>query len=52
MGLRRTMPMKTERTDLSAHETTYQASRGGFFPAPNKPVPGTPDTNKGKGGRS
>jgi hypothetical protein len=24
------------------HETTYQASRGGWFPAPAKPVPGTP----------
>lgn len=27
------------------HETTYQSSRGGWFPAPQKPVPGTP---KGK----
>jgi len=24
------------------HETTYQASRGGWFPSPAKPVPGTP----------
>lgn len=29
------------------HETTYQASRGGWFPAPVKPVPGTPTTPKG-----
>lgn len=24
------------------NETTYQSSRGGWFPAKNKPVPGTP----------
>ena len=24
------------------HETTYQASRGGWFPKTPKPVPGTP----------
>lgn len=24
------------------HATTYQASRGGWFPAPDKPGPGTP----------
>lgn len=23
-------------------ETTYQGSRGGWLPAPDKPVPGTP----------
>jgi hypothetical protein len=28
-----------------SQKTTYQASRGGWFPAPDKPVPGTP---KGK----
>jgi hypothetical protein len=27
---------------LKGHETTYQASRGGWYPAPDKPVPGTP----------
>lgn len=27
---------------LQGHETTYQASRGGWFPTPDKPVPGTP----------
>lgn len=27
---------------LQGHETTYQASRGGYFPALTKPVPGTP----------
>lgn len=25
-----------------AQETTYQASRGGWYPTPDKPVPGTP----------
>lgn len=24
------------------HATTYQASRGGHYPTPPKPVPGTP----------
>ncbi|MFJ2438809.1 hypothetical protein ACIOWM_36960 [Streptomyces anulatus] len=28
------------------HETTYQGSRGGHFPAPAKPVPGTPKGGK------
>lgn len=27
---------------LQGHETTYQASRGGYFPTRDKPVPGTP----------
>jgi len=27
---------------LKGHETVYQASRGGHFPDPKKPVPGTP----------
>lgn len=27
---------------LQGHETTYQASRGGYFPTLDKPVPGTP----------
>lgn len=30
---------------LDGHRTTYQSSKGGWFPAPPKPVPGTP---KGK----
>ncbi|NUK22056.1 hypothetical protein [Streptomyces lunaelactis] len=29
------------------HETTYQASRGGYYPAKDKPVPGTPKPKKG-----
>lgn len=28
------------------HETTYQASKGGYYPAPAKPVPGTPKEKK------
>ena len=31
---------------LKGHETTYQASRGGYFPPPAKPVPGTPKGKK------
>ncbi|MEV4863251.1 hypothetical protein [Streptomyces ossamyceticus] len=27
---------------LQGHETTYQASRGGYFPTSDKPVAGTP----------
>lgn len=30
------------------HETTYQPSRGGYFPPPKKPVPGAPK-KKGEG---
>ena len=32
---------------LKGHETVYQPSRGGHFPAPKKPVPGTPKTPNG-----
>lgn len=31
---------------LKGHETTYQASRGGWFKPVEKPVPGTPKTDK------
>ncbi|MBL1108003.1 hypothetical protein JK361_26015 [Streptomyces sp. 5-8] len=31
---------------LQGHETVYQPSRGGHFPAPTKPVPGTPKKEK------
>lgn len=27
---------------LKGHETTYQASRGGWLKLPAKPIPGTP----------
>ncbi|MFF7851908.1 hypothetical protein ACFZDF_30615 [Streptomyces sp. NPDC007910] len=43
-ALRKTMPTRFADGDPRAigHETTHQASRGGWFPAPTKPVPGTP----------
>lgn len=31
---------------LEGYETTYQASRGGWFKAEEKPVPGTAKENK------
>ncbi len=51
MAFRRSIPQAELREKLSdeeqaRHATTYQSSRGGWFPAPVKPVPGTP-----KGGR-
>ncbi|MFC8583307.1 hypothetical protein ACFUGD_01840 [Streptomyces sp. NPDC057217] len=44
--LRKTMPARFEDGDPRAigHETTHQASRGGWFPEPKKPTPGTPNT--------
>lgn len=38
------MTLKQPNPDLAdkRFETVYQASRGGWFPAPDKPVPGTP----------
>ncbi|QKW48135.1 hypothetical protein [Streptomyces microflavus] len=44
MPLRKTMPMTPpagSKTDTK-HETTYQASRGGWYTTTTKPVPGTP----------
>ncbi|MFJ4649485.1 hypothetical protein ACIP6Q_39125 [Streptomyces bobili] len=35
-------PIEPTDPRLSGHETDYQASRGGHFPVPPKPVPGTP----------
>lgn len=35
-------PIKKDDPRLSGHVTTYQASRGGHFPTPKKPTPGTP----------
>ena len=32
----------TDPAVLEPHRTTYQASRGGYFPEPDKPVPGAP----------
>lgn len=36
------MPMKPETKPDPRFETTYQASRGGHYPAPPKPTPGKP----------
>lgn len=35
-------PIKPDDERLQGHETTYQASRGGHFPAEDKPTPGAP----------
>lgn len=34
--------IKPDDPRLKGHETTYQASRGGWFKQKPKPVPGTP----------
>jgi hypothetical protein len=35
-------PISKDDPRLTGRETTYQSSRGGWFPEPKKPVPGTP----------
>jgi hypothetical protein len=35
-------PIKPDDPRLEGHGTTYQASRGGHYPEPKKPTPGTP----------
>ncbi|WP_275406340.1 hypothetical protein [Streptomyces cyaneofuscatus] len=42
MPLKKTMPMAPGTRPDPRHETTYQASRGGHVPTPQKPTPGTP----------
>lgn len=47
MAFRKSIPQDELRSKLSdedreKHATTYQSSRGGWFTAPAKPVPGTP----------
>ncbi|WP_411121284.1 hypothetical protein [Streptomyces sp. x-19] len=46
MALRRISIAPGSRPDPQ-HETTYQASRGGWFKPEPKPVPGTPKSKKG-----
>ncbi|MFF4950577.1 hypothetical protein [Streptomyces chattanoogensis] len=46
MAFRRISIAPQSRPD-SRYETTYQASRGGWFKTQPKPVPGTPKTKKG-----
>ncbi|GGS81884.1 hypothetical protein [Streptomyces griseoviridis] len=41
LGWKKT-PDETHPAVKRATKTTYQPSRGGYFPAPKKPVPGTP----------
>ncbi|MFJ5954173.1 hypothetical protein [Streptomyces noursei] len=55
MAFRKTIPMSELREqraaagrDDSEHETTYQASRGGWHRPTDKPVAGTP--KRGRGG--
>ncbi|MGW1306507.1 hypothetical protein ACWD5R_43705 [Streptomyces sp. NPDC002514] len=54
MAFRNSISQDELRSKLSQEERengpTYQASRGGWFPEPVKPVPGTPKTQQG--GRS
>ncbi|WP_330349598.1 hypothetical protein [Streptomyces sp. NBC_00582] len=35
-------PIKPDDPRLKGHETTYQASRGGWLKTTKKPAPGTP----------
>ncbi|WP_432158023.1 hypothetical protein [Streptomyces sp. bgisy153] len=46
MALRKSIPQAELREKLTPEQRasgpTYQASRGGWFPEPKKPVPGTP----------
>jgi hypothetical protein len=35
-------PISKDDPRLKGHETTWQASRGGSFPEPKKPVPAKP----------
>ncbi|MFE3776120.1 hypothetical protein [Streptomyces sp. NPDC059122] len=53
MALRKSIPLselreqRAGRDDDSEHETTYQASRGGWHRPTDKPVPGTPKNRRG-----
>ena len=42
LGFKR--PIEPDDERLQGQETTYQASRGGWFKEDEKPVPGTPKT--------
>ncbi|MEU6661245.1 hypothetical protein [Streptomyces sp. NPDC046821] len=43
MALRRDMPTRDpKRVEGDEHATEYSASRGGYYPVKDKPVPGTP----------
>lgn len=42
MALGFPQPIRPDDPRLQGHETTYQASRGGWLPPAKTPVPGTP----------
>lgn len=42
MALDKKIPTAPQTRPDPKHETTYQASRGGHYLAPQKPTPGTP----------
>ena len=46
MALGFNKPIEPDDPRLQGHETVYQPSRGGHFPAEEKPVPGTPKTEE------
>lgn len=39
-------PIKLDDPRLRGHETTYQASRGGWTKTPDKPIPGAKKETK------
>lgn len=52
MAFRKSIPQAELRAKLTPEqraqsETTYQASRGGHFPTPERPVPGKPKKPRG-----
>ena len=52
MAFRTSVPQEELRESVPAeqldpHATTYQSSRGGYFPEADRPVPGTPQGQQG-----
>jgi len=41
-------PPEPDDERLQGHATDYRASRGGWYPVEDKPVPGTPKTEDGR----
>ncbi|MGW4950646.1 hypothetical protein [Streptomyces parvulus] len=46
MALGFKQPISKDDPRLQGHETTYQASRGGHFPAKPQPAQGAPETKE------
>lgn len=42
-------PIRQDDPRLDGHRTTYQSSRGGWFPEPEKPIPGKGQSGKKRG---